>query len=119
VHTLLVEVDPRGEIAELDEENNRRTIEVWVSGDGGGVPWYWIIPILLIGFGGVELRRWLNRPKRFQIKPQKDIGTQEIEPGTPTQPDFEIRLRPVLDPGKQDIEVAGSLIISEGKEEHE
>src|SRR4030042_4028584 len=46
----------------------------------------------------------------FQIRPYKDIGTQQIESETPVLSGFEICLRPVLDKGKQDIEANSSLI---------
>lgn len=121
-HTFLVEVDPEERIRELNEENNRQTVNVRVPDievpePDSRVPWHWIIPASLAGVGaGFFLRKWFTRPK-IQLRPQKDIGTQQIESDTPIRLDSEVRLRPVQDPGKQDIQTQGSLIIDKRSEE--
>lgn len=52
----------------------------------------------------------------IKIRSHKDIGSQLIESETPIKSDFEVRLRPVLDHGKQEIETGGSLIMGERRE---
>jgi hypothetical protein len=120
-HTFLFEVDPMAYILELDETNNRQTIDISVPVQEGGVPWYWIIPALLAGGAGFSLKRWSDRrqtniPKKIQVRPQMDIGRQQIESASPIRLDFEIRLRPVLDHGKQDIEAKGPSIIDKRRQ---
>lgn len=120
-HTFLLEVDPNAYIAELDENNNRQTIDVSVPVQSGGVPWYWIIPALLAGGAGISIKRWSDRrqtniPKQIQVRPQMDIGSQQIESAAPIRLNFEIRLRPVLDHGKQDIEKKGPFIIDKRRQ---
>jgi hypothetical protein len=86
----------------------------------------WIIVGLLIALaGGYYLFSRIKRPKiskhlelNIQARPQKNIGTQEIESCTSIQSGFEIHLKPVPDKGKQNIDVEGGLIIDE-RREHE
>lgn len=116
-HTFLFEVDPEAEVSELDENNNQQTIDISVPAQGSRVPWYWAIPVLLAGGAGYFIKRWSNKRqanilKQIQVRPQKDIGSQQIESAAPICLDYEIRLRPILDHGKQDIEAKGPLITS-------
>ena len=115
-HTFLLEVDPHGDINELNEENNRQAVKISVPARRGGVPWYWIIPVLLAGGAAFSLKRWSNRrqakiPKQIQVRLQQDIGSQQVESATPVRLDCEIRFRPVSDYGKQTIKTKGSLVI--------
>lgn len=91
------------------------------------VPWHWIIGGLIIVLGvGVYLLSRIKKPGKpeadikpiIQIRPKKDIGTQQIESDTPVQSGSELGLRPVSDSGTQEIETKDSLIINE-KREHE
>jgi hypothetical protein len=120
-HTFLFEVDPRGDIPELNEENNRKTVDILIPAPGGGMPWYWVGVVLLAGGAGYFIKRWSDRrqpkiPKQIQIRPQKDIGSQQIESPPHLRLNYEISFRPVSDPGKQYIEVKGSLIIDKRRQ---
>ncbi len=83
-----------------------------------------IIGVLVASGGGYYLfsriKRTKNMDKHFmptvQIRPKKDIGTQEIESDFDIKSDFEVRLRPISDHGKQDIETDGSLIMDKRRE---
>ncbi len=72
---------------------------------GMRVPWLWLILVLLAAAGvAYFVLRWVRWPARIEVSPRKDSGTQQIEAGATIRLDFEMRLRPVFDPGKQDIE---------------
>jgi len=84
--------------------------------------WIEISTGLLMFFGGgcyvfLRVKRLRKIDKHFkqtiQVRPKKDFGVQHIESDVSTQADFEVRLKSVLDSGKQDIETKGSLIIDE------
>lgn len=90
-------------------------------------PWILIsVGSLSILVGGYYLFSRIKKPEKaieevtpeIQIKSHKDIGTQQIESDTPVQLDLEMRLRPVLDQGRQEVESKGSLITDE-RREHE
>ncbi|HEX9897369.1 MAG TPA: CARDB domain-containing protein [Dehalococcoidales bacterium] len=115
-HMFLFEVDPDNAVNETNEENNHQSMDVLIPAQGDEVPWQWIVPALLAGGVAFSLERWfhkrrVNVMKKIQVRPQRDIGTQQIESDSPILLDYEIRLRPVLDRGKQDIEAKGPLII--------
>ena len=115
-HAFVFEVDPDNAVDEADEDNNHQSMNVLIPKQGGEVPWHWIVPALLAGGVAVSVERLINRRrlnllKKIQVRPQRDIGTQQIESDSPILLDYEIRLRPVLDRGKQDIEAKGPLII--------
>ncbi len=81
--------------------------------------------VLIFGGGAFLLSRAIRSRKinrhfraAFQARPKKDIGVQQTESGIPVRPDYEVRLKPVLDRGKQEIEAEGSLILQE-RREHE
>ncbi|HEY54974.1 MAG TPA: hypothetical protein G4N91_01655 [Dehalococcoidia bacterium] len=86
-----------------------------------GVLWPRIIPPIIIIAGGVGflVKKLLdNRAKKIvrqkiKTRLRKGAGTQQIRAEKPIKIDFEIRLRPVSDPGKQDIETEGPLITDE------
>lgn len=128
IHAFLIQVDPESQIAEPDKDNNRRIIEIRlpvpdVEPPPREVPWPWIVVILAVAVGaGVPVKKWLDKtrarlPKEVEVRAQIDIRNQQIESDTPIRLDYEIRLRPVLDPGKQSIETEGTLVIGERKEE--
>jgi hypothetical protein len=88
-------------------------------------PFEWV-PIIVItaglitAIGGFYLliRRVPRMKKAFrkpiiEFNPEPDLGSQRIDRSTPIKPDFKLRLRPVLDSGKQDIQVMGALILKE------
>ncbi|MBI2858986.1 MAG: IPT/TIG domain-containing protein [Chloroflexi bacterium] len=81
--------------------------------------WYWMILILgLLGALSISLWKIIPRPQPIQVRPHKDVGTQAIESDTPFRLDHEIRLKAALDPGRQDVEADGPLIIEERSEPH-
>lgn len=86
------------------------------------VPLPWIIGglIIVLGIGSYLFSR-IKKPGKpgadikptIQIRPKKDIGTQQIESDTSIQSGFEVRLRPVSNLGTQEIEMKDFLIIDE------
>jgi hypothetical protein len=109
-YIFLFEVDPEKNIPEINEENNRQTLEVSVPVQGGGPsPWWWTILVVIPGgAGGYLVKRWSDRrqakmPERLQVRPHKDIGSQQIESAAPFHLDYEVRLRSVIDYGVQTI----------------
>ena len=72
------------------------------------------------GYGFLRMKRLRKTDKHFkqtiQVRPNKDMGLQHIESDVSAQTGFEVRLKSVLDSGKQDIETKGPLIIEEQEE---
>ena len=80
----------------------------------GLLPWLWFIPGLLAAWAGFRLA---TRPKRggkppptatIRMRAVRDGGTQTLEPDAPGRSGPEIRLRPVSDRGRQEIDVTGA-----------
>lgn len=46
----------------------------------------------------------------IHIRPHKDIGTQNVQPDISTLPKSALRVRPVFDPGEQQIEADNPLV---------
>ena len=84
------------------------------------LPWWpwWAILAALLGGGyyGVKrlIRIWLLRA--IMVKPEPDMGTQHFALDAPPHLDLEVRLKPAIDPGQQDLKAAGPLILEEGEE---
>jgi hypothetical protein len=111
-YTFLVEVDPRGQIAEPNEENNRQPVEIQLfEKQGSGVPWKWVIPVLVVlaGIAGAGVKIALRKPET-QLNIKTDNGVQRIELGGGFDLNAEIRLKAVMDSGVQTIKTKGSLI---------
>lgn len=76
--------------------------------------------------GGYFVFSRIKRPGRIekhlkptiQVRPKIDNGVQQIEPKGFIQPDFEVRLRSVLDSGKQEIKTEGSSLIVDDRRGH-
>ncbi len=91
--------------------------------DHGEFPWEIVITGVLAAAGGYYIFSKIRRTKRatkdisseIQIRPYKALGTQQLEPETLLRFEIEIRLRPVIDPGKQDIDGNSSIIDKGGK----
>ena len=60
-----------------------------------------------------RLRRSLSGKPTFQFKPKMDEGRQTIKQATPLKADFEVRLKPLLDYGKQKMKFKKMLILDE------
>ncbi len=82
-----------------------------------------ILGLILVFCAGYYLSKKVDKQKKekhmetsINIEPMKDIGTQQIESKYPLLTGFEIYLKPVLDKGKQDIEINGSLLLEERRE---
>ncbi len=58
------------------------------------------------------IKKSLSGKTTFQFKPKIDNGFQSIKQSTPIKPDFEMRLKPLLDYGKQAIRFDKELILS-------
>ncbi|OOP54832.1 MAG: hypothetical protein AYP45_18385 [Candidatus Brocadia carolinensis] len=91
----------------------------------GSKLWVGISAGLLVFLGGggyafLRMKRLGKADKHFkqtiQVRPHKDMGLQHIESDVSVQTGFEVRLKSVLDSGKQDIEPKGPLIIEEQEE---
>jgi hypothetical protein len=87
--------------------------------------WILIIAGIIAGAGGgyyllsritKHKKKPIDTSQGIQIRSHKDFGTQYLEPKTSVQTDFEIRMRKVLDKGKQDIEGGDALITDERRE---
>jgi hypothetical protein len=50
-----------------------------------------------------------------QVKLRMDRGIQQLALDTPLHLDLEVRLKPVLDHGRQDLTVTGPLVLEEGE----
>ncbi len=76
--------------------------------------------------GGYFVFSRIKRPGRIekhlkptiQVRPKIDNGVQQIEPKGFIQPDFKVRLRSVLDSGKQEIKTEGSSLIVDDRRGH-
>jgi len=82
------------------------------------IPLTWIIPSIFFGMiGGYLLRKFLFRP--HPIFPvlflRQDIGSQRVESLMPILSSVEIRLKPMIDPGKQNILSFDSITMDEGE----
>jgi hypothetical protein len=60
-----------------------------------------------------RLRKALSGKPSFQFKPKMDNGFQQIKQSTPIKPDFEVRLKPLLDYGRQKMQFRKMLILDE------
>lgn len=82
--------------------------------------WPWIIGAIVAVLGGgyyflSKLKGpWKTAEPKIDVRPHIDTGIQQIESDVPVIVGSAVRLRPVLDPGKQDIESKGSLHVDEG-----
>ena len=84
-------------------------------------PWPWaailvgLLAVLGGGYYGVKrlLRTWLLRA--IQVRPKTDMGIQHFALDAPLHLDMEVRLKPVIDPGQQDLKAAGPLVLEEGE----
>jgi hypothetical protein len=84
-------------------------------------PWPWaailvgLLAVLGGGYYGVKrlLRTWLLRA--IQVRPKTDMGTQHFALDAPLHLDMEVRLKPVIDPGQQDLKAADPLVLEEGE----
>lgn len=87
-------------------------------------PWLILVIILTIAVLGYYFLSHRKRPVRssgemqgnIQITPYPDIGFQQIDPETPVKPVLEIRLMPVIDPGKQNLIAEKEMITNERRE---
>lgn len=83
------------------------------------LPWWpwWAILAALLGGGyyGVKrlIRMWLLGA--IMVKPEPDVGTQHFALGAPHLY-LEVRLKPTIDRGQQDLKAAGPLILEAGEE---
>jgi hypothetical protein len=105
----------------IDTANN--LLYQYTEAAARGVLWPWIVLLIIVtAGGGVLVKKTLdNRAKKIarekiKTRLRRDIGTQQIKAKKPIKIDFEIRLRPVSDPGRQDIETEGPLIRDEEEE---
>ena len=84
-----------------------------------GWPWGVILLVLLaiLGGGYYGARRLIGRLLMpvIQVRPERDKGIQDLALDTPLHLDLEVRLKPILDPGKQELEVSGPLVLEEGE----
>jgi hypothetical protein len=84
-----------------------------------GWPWGVILIVLLaiLGGGYYGARRLIGRLLMpvIQVRPETDKGIQHLALDTPLHLDLEVRLKPILDPGKQEVEVSGPLVLEEGE----
>ncbi|MFC2032404.1 CARDB domain-containing protein [Chloroflexota bacterium] len=130
IRAFVIQVDPESQIADPNRDNNRRIMEISLPVPEPGVepprrelPWPWIVGILAIAAGaGVFFKKWLDRtkgklPREVEVRAHSDLRNHQIESDTPIRLDYEIRLRPVMDLGKQSMETEGTLVIGEQKEE--
>jgi hypothetical protein len=60
-----------------------------------------------------RLKKSFSGNPTFEIEPKMDEGSQSVKHTTPLKPDFEVRLRPLLDYGKQSIHSESTLIRDE------
>jgi beta-lactam-binding protein with PASTA domain len=72
-----------------------------------------LLAVLGGGYYGVKrlIRTWLLRA--IQIRPKTDMGTQHFALDAPLHLDVEVRLKPVIDPGQQNLKAAGPLVLEE------
>ncbi|MFQ5652868.1 MAG: hypothetical protein ACE5IY_23310, partial [bacterium] len=52
-------------------------------------------------------------PMLFKFEPRKDKGAQQIAPGSVITPRVELRLKPIMDRGRQAVQVKGALVLKE------
>lgn len=110
----------------------RGTVQADVAGDTPPKPFPWLpviiaAAVLSAGLGGGYLllrgagKKYLPKSSvsgsvsgktTFSFKPKIDNGVQTIKQSTPIKGDFEMRLKPGLDYGKQDLLIIGPLILS-------
>jgi hypothetical protein len=60
-----------------------------------------------------RLKKSFSGKPTFEFKPKMDEGSQSVKHTTPLKPDFEVRLKPLLDYGKQVIHSESTLIRDE------
>ncbi len=100
-----------------------RRVSYWLAPPQGGgmspvqprrpnvaVPWGWIVGGLVAIAAAGYLARRILRPPRLTLVPVPDFGEQSLE--SPSQLLLHLELRVVVDPGDQDLETSGSLIVS-------
>lgn len=84
-----------------------------------GWPWGVILIVLLaiLGGGYYVARRLIGRLLMpvIQVRPETDKGIQHLALDTPLHLDIEVRLKPIIDPGKQDLAVTGPMVLEEGE----
>jgi beta-lactam-binding protein with PASTA domain len=81
-------------------------------------PWGVMLAVLTILAGGyyVASRLMGKVPlPAIQVTPKTDTGIQHLALDTPLHLDMEVRLKPIVDPGQQQIAVSGPLILEEGE----
>jgi beta-lactam-binding protein with PASTA domain len=90
------------------------------------IPWVGILGGLLVIVGGcgllARIKRRATRPgsagAAIHVNLHRDLGHQEVDSHAPIQSDLELRLRPVIDKGDQDIKV-GDLLRRDDRRNHE
>ena len=84
-----------------------------------GWPWEVILLVLLalLGGGYYGARKLIGKLLMpvIQVRPEPDKGIQHLALDTPLHLDLEVRLKPILDPGKQELEVSGPVVLEEGE----
>jgi beta-lactam-binding protein with PASTA domain len=83
-----------------------------------GWPWGVILVVLVILAGGYYVAKRLIGKVLLpfiQVRPKPDEGIQHLALDTPLHLDLEVRLRPIMDQGEQELEVSGPLILEEGE----
>jgi hypothetical protein len=95
-------------IAETVVEPNKESHRLWIA----------ILVVLLAVLGGYYgvrklMKTWLLRT--IQVRPKTDMGTQHFALDAPLHLDLEVRLKPIMDPGQQDLTAAGPLVLEEGE----
>lgn len=86
-----------------------------------GSGWHWaailIVLSAIIAGGYYVARRLIGKvlPPAIQVRPKTDKGTQHLSLDTPLHLDLEVRLKPIIDPGRQELEVSGPQILEEGE----
>lgn len=89
-------------------------------------PWVWVVPATVLGAVAVFGVRYFRMRARtaprasatatpvapiFKFQPQKDIGTQRIPEWSSVRPELTVRIKAMVDAGRQDLQAKERLVL--------